>query len=432
MAAISPEIGLKGGNLTVDDERNGKHWTFTNIDLGVTRPKGGGIAVTIGSEGAEPPWLVRASLTPGQNGHRIVDIDAQNVSAKDLMLAMRLGDGQYEPDMPISGRIRADIGPDGIPQMLDGRIQVDKGFIVDADDPLARIPIDRAEFSLDWDATRQALVMPFQVVSGGNRITLLAQFDAPREAGGVWGVKVTGGTIVLASATPVDVKPLILNRFLLRLRIDPNKQRIDVEQGEFGNMEVGIALSGNLDYSGGDPRLLLTIAGSRMSVGTMKRLWPVFAAPKVRAWVEEHVSGGTIERLDIGTNAPMSTLKASGPPVPDDGLSIEIVSRGAEIRPVAGLPAIRDADVTVRISGRTAVINLGRGNVELSPGRKLAITGGVLEVPDTFLGTPSQGTLPPRWIGAGRSRTPGSWSGCATIPAWRLIPRPAAGRSPRR
>src|SRR4029077_16211023 len=29
------EIGLKGGNLTVDDQRNGKQWTFTNIDLGV-------------------------------------------------------------------------------------------------------------------------------------------------------------------------------------------------------------------------------------------------------------------------------------------------------------------------------------------------------------------------------------------------------------
>ena len=44
------EIGLQGGNLTVDDQRNGKQWTFTNIDLSVTRPKGGGIALTLGSE----------------------------------------------------------------------------------------------------------------------------------------------------------------------------------------------------------------------------------------------------------------------------------------------------------------------------------------------------------------------------------------------
>ena len=36
--------------------------------------------------------------------------------------------------------------------MLDGRIVVEKGVIIDLDDPLARIPIDRAEISLDWDA----------------------------------------------------------------------------------------------------------------------------------------------------------------------------------------------------------------------------------------------------------------------------------------
>ena len=35
-------------------------------------------------------------------------------------------------------------------------------------------------------------------------------------------------------------------------------------------------------------------------------------------------------------------------------------------------------------SGRTATVNVGRGNVELSPGRKLSITNGVFEVPDTF------------------------------------------------
>ena len=379
------EIGLKGGNLTVDDQRNGKQWTFTNIDLGVMRPKSGGIAITLGSENVERPWHMRAAMTPGQQqGHRIIDVEATKVSAKDLMLAMRVGESQFEPDLPLSARIRADIGPDGIPHMLEGKILVDKGVIIDLDDPLARIPIDRAEINLDWDATRQALVMPFQVLSGGNRITLLAQFDAPREGSSVWGLQVSGGTVVLNSAAPVDPNPLILNRVALRMRVDPAKQRIDLDPSELGNADLGVALTGSLDFSSDDPRLVLGIASTRMSVAAMKRLWPICTAPKVRAWVEEHVQGGTVERLDISTNAPWSTLKSSGPPVPDDGLLIQIVGNGAEVRPVAGLPAIRDADVNLRISGRTAVINVGRGNVEISPGRKLSITNGVFEVPDTF------------------------------------------------
>src|SRR5262249_38591901 len=206
----------------------------------------------------------------------------------------------------------------------------------------------------------------------------------PREGGGPWSVKLSGGSVVLASAAPIDPDALVLNRIMLRLRVDPNTQRVDIEHGELGNADLGVAISGSLDLSGDDPRVGTGIAGPRMSVAAMKRLWPVCAAPKVRAWVEEHVQAGTVERFDISTNAPWSTLKSSGPPVPDDGLLIQIAGHGAEIRAVEGLPTIRDGDVNVRISGRTAVVNVGRGNVEISSGRKLSVTNGVFEVPDTF------------------------------------------------
>jgi hypothetical protein len=104
----------------------------------------------------------------------------------------------------------------------------------------------------------------------------------------------------------------------------------------------------------------------------------------VRSWVEDHVQAGVVERLEVATNAPMSTLKTSGPPIPEEGLAIRIVGHGAELKPIAGLPAIRDADIDLRITGRTATINLGRGHVETAQGRKLSITNGVFEVPDTF------------------------------------------------
>jgi len=377
------ELGLKSGNLTVDDQRNGKQWSFHDINLSMTRPKAGGIAVTLSSDSAEPPWLLRAAMTPGPYGHRIVDIETQKLPAKDMMLAMRLV-GEYELDVPLSGRIHADIGPDGTPQTVDGRIVAEKGFLVDLDEPQIKVPIDRGEFSLDWDAQRQSLAVPFQIVSGGNRVTLLAKIESPRERSGDWGVEVSGGTVVLASAAPADPNPLILNRFLLRLRVDSEKQRIDVLQGDIGNMEVGLAVSGNLDYSTSDPRLTLGVAANRMSVAAMKKLWLFCITPKVRNWVDDHVMSGTVERIAIATNAPFSTLRASGPPIPDDGLSIEIVGSGVELRPVDGLPSIRDADLTLRVSGRKATVNLGRGGVEMSPGRKFAMTSGVFEVPDTF------------------------------------------------
>jgi hypothetical protein len=380
------ELGLKNGNLVVDDQRNGKKWTFHDINLSLTRPSGGGIALTIGSEAGERPWMLRATVTRGEGGVRNVEIETQRLPVRDLLLALRIGDGQYEPNIPVSARIRASIGPDGLPRMIEGRVQLEKGAIVDPDDPLSRIEIDRAEFNLEWDPTQKALVIPFQVVSGANRMTLLAHLTTPRESGMAWMLRITGGSVVLASGTQ-DPDAVVINRVLLRLRIDPDKQRIDVEQGEVGNTDLGLAISGNLDYSG-EPRLAIGIAGTRMSVAAMKRLWPSFINPKVHAWVSEHILSGTVERVLIATNAPIETFKRISPPIPDDGLAVEISGNGAEVLPVEGLPSIRDADMTVRITGRTARVAIGRGNIEVSQGRRLAISNGVFEVPDHYMEAP--------------------------------------------
>ena len=428
------EIGLKGGNLTVDDQRNGKQWTFTNIDLGVMRPKSGGIAVTLGSENVERPWHMRAAMTPGQEpGHRIIDVEAQKVSAKDLMLALRVGESQFEPDLPLSARIRADIGPDGIPHMLDGKILVDKGVIIDLDDPLARIPIDRAEINLDWDATRQALVMPFQVVSGGNRITLLAQFDAPREGSSVWGLQVSGGTVVLASAAPVDPNALILNRIALRMRIDPAKQRIDLDPSELGNADLGVALTGSLDFSTDDPRLVLGIAGTRMSVAAMKLLWPICTAPKVRAWVartcagrHRRPAGHLDQRAVVHTQdeRPAGSRRRSADPDRRQ-------RRGSPPgRRPAGDSRRRRQRAHFRPHGGDQCRPRQCGDIArpqaLDHQRRVR---GARHVPE---GAAGEGALPPRRIGAGGGRAPGNGTAARLFRHRRSIPRPAAGRSPRK
>jgi hypothetical protein len=381
------ELGLKNGNLTLFDQRNGKHWEFHDINLSLTRPGGGGVALTMSSEAGERPWLLRATVSRGEGGIRKVEIETERLSAKDLLLALRLGDGQIEPNIPVTARVRALIGDDGIPRMIEGRIQLDKGYIVDADEPLSRIDIDRAEFDLQWDANRQTLVAPFQILSGGTRITLLAQLTPPREGTTAWALKITGGSAVLASSSR-DPDALVLNRIQVGLRIDPDKQRVDVEQGEVGNSDLGLAISGGLDYAG-EPRLALGIAGTRMSVAAMKRLWPSFISPKVHAWVSENILSGTVERVVIATNAPLATFKTISPPIPDDGLAIEISGNGAEIRPVHGLPAIKDADVRVRITGRTASVTIGRGNIDVSAGRRLTISSGLFEVPDHYMDAPA-------------------------------------------
>src|SRR5208282_2788761 len=82
------ELGLKNGNLTVDDQRTGKHWTFQDISLSVERVHGG-VEVTVGSDNPVRPWALTAAITPTRTGYRRIQLEARRVSARDLLLASR-------------------------------------------------------------------------------------------------------------------------------------------------------------------------------------------------------------------------------------------------------------------------------------------------------------------------------------------------------
>jgi hypothetical protein len=381
------ELGLKSGNLTVDDARTGKHWTFNDISLSVQRARGGGVEVTIGSGNHEHPWALSASITPTGKGVRKVALEARRVLASDLMLAARVGNGSLVTDLPLSASISGVIGPDGEPQTLAGRIVAEAGLFGDANDKGGRIAIDRAEFKFNWDLASRVLSVPFQILSGGNRMTLIGQIEAPEEGGSTWSFKIGGGTVVLADAAQTG-DPLILNRIAVTGSYDVARRRFAVDEGDIGNTAVGVAMSGSVDFSSPDVRFRAGLAGTRMPADAIKRLWPVFIAPPVRQWVNDHISSGTLERIVIAVNAPMETLKFPGPPIPDDGLSIDAFASGCVVRPVDDLPALRDADLNLHVVGRDVIVSVGKATGDLPSGRKLTLTAGAFEVPDSAIPDP--------------------------------------------
>jgi hypothetical protein len=102
------EIGLKNGNLIVDDQQRGNKWNFENITLSLRRPSGGGVALSVGEEGSHA-WSLRVAVGPPANGVRSVDIRADKVSTTNILLALRLKDLTYSASSaetgyrPISG-----------------------------------------------------------------------------------------------------------------------------------------------------------------------------------------------------------------------------------------------------------------------------------------------------------------------------------------
>ena len=171
-------------------------------------------------------------------------------------------------------------------------------------------------------------------------------------------------------------------------QFDPVKRRLDIEHADISGQDVAIAASGYVDFSTGDPRIVIGAAGRNMTMATFKQVWPVFVNTPVRNWTLDHLASGSVDRVEIATNAPLSTFQNGGPPVPDDGLSIEIATSGSVVQPVDGLPPIRDTDLVTRVKGRNVTISLGRGVIDLPSGRRLTIANGVFEVPDTQIKKP--------------------------------------------
>ena len=166
------EIGLKNGRVVVDDQRNGQRSVFEHISLSITRPHAGEVVFSIGSDAHERPWVLLAGVKALGEGRRAVSIEARKIALRDVLLAMRIGDGQIDADIPVSADIarrdregrNAAYGRGG-PHGRRTRPYCRTG---DGD---SRVTVDHAEITFDWDGARRQLSIPFQVVVGGNRFT---------------------------------------------------------------------------------------------------------------------------------------------------------------------------------------------------------------------------------------------------------------------
>ena len=373
------EIGLKNGNLIVDDQQRGNKWNFENISLSLRRPSGGGVALSLGEDGAHP-WSIRVAVGRPENGVRSVDIRADKVSTSNILLALRLKDLTYGADLPLTGELKGELGRDGLPTYFQGKVTVGSGTITDSDSPDYPMAIDSAEMKLEWDSGRRVLVAPLKIVSGANRITLLAHLEPPNDSVTDWQLGLSGGTIVLAGID--DEPPLIFNRIAVGFRFDTDKKRVVLTQADISNGEIGVAGTGSVDYSG-EPQLKLGFAGTPMPASALKRIWPALIVPEVREWVIQRIERGSLQRIEIGVNAPVKDIPRKGPPMPEDGLAVNIVASGVTVRPVDGLPSVHDADLKAHVTGRTATVTIGQGMADTPTGRKLTISDFVFEVPDT-------------------------------------------------
>ena len=340
--------------------------------------------------------------------------------------------------------MRAEIASDGTLQRLQGQVLADEGTIVDRDgDNVINLKIDRADIRFTWDARQRALVIPFQIQSAGNQFTLRAALEAPADQNGVWLFSMARDDpvidpIILAAAGKIDDEALPSTgwrcaRASTRFTSASISIRATSAASIRGRRTMSpLAVTGSLDYSGAEPHLAFGVRGdAHADVGDEAHVADISPPSMCASGSRATCPAASSSACVIAGNAPLPEFKASGPPMPDEGLSVDIETSGTTLRPVENLPAIRDADLTVRITGSTANVSLGRGTVEVTPGRKLSIASGVFEIPNTHLKAAAGAHALPHRRRRCRRR-PRCWRAtrCVTVSASRSIRRRAAAPSP--
>lgn len=373
------EVGLKSGSLIVEDQRIGNLVKFQNISLSLRRPHSGGVALSLGEEGKEP-WSVKAAIGAPADGVRSIDLQVDKLPARNIILAFRTKDVHHTAELPLSGHIRGEIGRDGLPTYLSGKVSVGAGQIIDLEIPDYPMQIDSADLSIEWDAAHRALIAPLQVISGVNRFTLMARLEPPNDSIPNWQLGLNGGTILFGGENGEE--PLIFNRVAVRFRFDTDNRRMLISQADFSNGDISIASSGFVDYSTAEPRLNFGLVGTPMPVSALKRIWPILVAPEVREWINARIDKGTLQRIEIAMNTPLKTLSRVGPPMADDALAINLLASNVVLRPVDEFPPLHDAELKAHVTGRTSTVTIAQAAIDTPAGRRVGVSDLAFEIPD--------------------------------------------------
>lgn len=374
------EIGLKQGTLVVENAKSNRRWIFANTDFSVSRPAEGGVTFSLRSSSAGEAWSLNATISAAQDGARAIDVVARDISPEDMMLAAGLTSNELYVEPRISGILRAKIGGDG--RLLAGSLRANagRGAIGNSTEESSRIMMDAAQLQADYSPERHAVIFsPVVFRAGANKVVLQAVAEAPQKRNDTWRFAVLQGQAALSSGRDGDAA-LVLDQIVLRGTWDPQALRLALEHGDISGSTASLALSGSVSFGGPTPTLSLGIASNMLPVSAAKRLWPAPIASSARAWLVDHVDHGLIQHFLLAVNMPLDKVGIPNVELPDEAVRIDATVVGGVFRTLGDLPAVREAEVSAAITGRTVHVKMTKGVIQTKNNRRFTLSDGELEI----------------------------------------------------
>lgn len=266
---------------------------------------------------------------------------------------------------PVSLEMDGGLGPDGRALPLTGSLHVGAGLL-DLPGDRGAMPIARARADLRLSPDRRHLELRDLLIEGQG-VQLAGQADL-RSPGNV----ASGGGITAQLAlqdVAIDVPRA--GRSPVALRADRVWADLRLS-GPGGGPRGGIELAAvTVDRDGAratgrgrvEPggRFALDLSAPQLDIPGALALWPVELAPRVRVWVAQTVSGGTIHDLRLSLRHDPANPRAPGR-VDHSGLTFALRDGAMRINP--RLPPLRAVSGQVVIDADRATLLLTRGRMD--------------------------------------------------------------------
>lgn len=380
-------------SLTVSDSRAGRVWTVGDGRLRLenrAEELGAELSVTLpGRDGAAGQADVLIVSDKGDSAARIT-ATVDGIAARDLAAQA----GPLSPlavlDAPISGRLSATVGPDGI-GALNGRLTLGPGALLPRPGVLP-IAFDRALMEIGFDPARARIDLSAVEVESRTLRFKATGHAYMQDASGAFLTGPVGPVLPASFLTQIHISEASIDpeglfespvtftegALDLRLRLDPFT--VDVGQLALMDGPHGLHARGTIGAGPDGWSVSLDTVVDQIRHDRLLQLWPVTLVPMTRAWLAQNVLNGTLTDVRAAVRVR---------PGKEPLLSLGYDFSDAEVRFIRTLPPILNGGGYATVEGQTYTMVLDSGHVKAPMGGDIDMAGSVFSVLD-FTRKPAQ------------------------------------------
>ena len=207
-----------------------------------------------------------------------------------------------------------------------------------------------------------------------------------------WQINLDARDVTLDKST----KPMVLDAWQFNGRYVPEAGYLDIGKFEVRAQDSAIRIKGHVANSEPIPDIEISGRIDPMPILRLKALWPAFLMPAAHDWFRDGIHGGDIERgalrisssdgkaamLKAAQNIPASELTEAQKNWSNGAFHFDLTGDKFEIEYLEDMPRLITGVADLNVDGKTLLVRVPDGKIELPSGRNITLLDGELRIAD--------------------------------------------------